>query len=81
MLIYFGDSSIMEINSRDLLVSEMKMADLKPLITDMNSTVQYRSTVPRVHSKSMHAIYIQGKLYLDMGLRKPKKCVEFDQSY
>ena len=67
MLIYFVDSSIMEINSRDLLVSEMKMTDLKASTTDMNSTVQYRSTVPHAHSKSMYAIYIQGKLYLDMG--------------
>ena len=61
--------------------NEMKMADLKASTTDMNSTVQYRSTVPHAHSKSMHAIYIQGKLYLDIGLRKPKKHMEFDQSY
>ena len=59
----------------------MNMADLNASTTDMNSTAQYGSIVPHMHSKSMRAIYIPGKLYLDMGLRKPKKRVKFDQPH
>ena len=44
------------------------MADPNASTTDMNSTVQYGSIVPRAHSKIMRAIYIPGKLYLDMAL-------------
>ena len=56
--------------------------DVDASITEINSRglrlVSQMKIVPCVHSKSMCAIYIQGKLYLDMGLRKPKKRMEFD---
>ena len=59
-----------------------KLSDLNASSTNRNSTVQYGS---HVHAKSMCATCIYPvypvKLYLDMGLRKPKKHVKFDQPH
>ena len=54
------------------------MVDLSASTIDMSSTAQYRSIMPRVHS--MCVIY-PAKLYLDMGLRKPKERVKFNQPH